>query len=227
MGERPSGDRGGRHALFNHGVDLQPRIMERLGDMTEAARLENLCTPLAEGGKEICLIFLSKRDFIRSCTRSHAPVSGNNREAVIRCIRVGRDVMDPSRKRKFNGSVDRGSQRRHWERNGGNGTRNSEGQNHGNGAVFGGGRGVHYGGRDENNGGGGGARGGNGNNTTPPHQYRQKMRGGGQNCWEGGRLAYRERLIGGMGKHIFVRPCHRGAHSESMSLSAHRISVRP
>ena len=23
---------------------------------------------------------------------------------------------------------------------------------------------------------------------TPPHQDRQKIRGGGQNCWEGGRL---------------------------------------
>ena len=38
MGERPSGGGGGRDAVFNHGVDLQLKIIERLGDMTTTAR---------------------------------------------------------------------------------------------------------------------------------------------------------------------------------------------
>ena len=42
MGASPS-VRGGRiYKVFNHGVDLQLRIMKRLGDMTGAALLENL-----------------------------------------------------------------------------------------------------------------------------------------------------------------------------------------
>ena len=92
----------------------------------------------ADGG-EISLISLSKGDCIRFCTRSHVPVRGHNREAVIRYIRVGRDVMDPSRKRKFNGGGDRGYHGGHWERRGGKGTRNLEGKNHGNDAGFRGG----------------------------------------------------------------------------------------
>ena len=82
--------------------------------------------------------------------------------------------MDPSRKRKFNGGEDRGSHGGNWERSGENSTRNLEGQNHGNGAVFGGRRGGHSGGRDRNNGGGGGAQGGNGNNTNPPTKTGRK-----------------------------------------------------
>ena len=100
--------------------------------------------------------------------RSHAPVWGHNREAVIQYIRVGREVMEPLRNRKFNGGGDQGSHGGHWVRSRGNGTRNSEGQNHGNGAVFGGGQGGQSGGRDGNNGGGGGVQGVNGNNTNPP-----------------------------------------------------------
>ena len=190
MGSRPIVRGGGRDAVFNHGVDPQLRIMERLGYMTVAARSENLHIPLSVDGREICLHFLSKGDCIRSCMRSHAPVRGHNRETVILYIRVGREVMDPSRKIKFNGGGDQGSHGGHWDRSGGKSTRNLEGQNHGNRVGFGGGHGGHYGGRDGNNGGGGGARGGNGNNTNPPpHQDEQKMRGGAQNCQEGGRSA--------------------------------------
>ena len=76
--------------------------------------------------------------------------------------------MYPSSKRKFNGGRDQGSHGGHWERSGVNGARNLEGQNHGNGAGFGGGRGSHPGGiQDGNNSGSEGARGGNGNNTNP------------------------------------------------------------
>ena len=70
----PSGSGGGRDAVFNHGVDPQLRIMERLRDMTVAARLENLHIPLAVDGRDICIHFLSKGDCIRSCTRLHVPV---------------------------------------------------------------------------------------------------------------------------------------------------------
>ena len=66
MGARPSGGGGGRDAVFNHGVEMQLGIMERLGDMTGAARSENLRIPLATDGREICLRFLSKEDCIRS-----------------------------------------------------------------------------------------------------------------------------------------------------------------
>ena len=134
-----------------------------------AARSEDLRIPLAADGREICLCFHSKVYCIRFCTRSHAPVQVQNREAVLHYIRIGKDVMDRSKKRKFNGGGDWGSHGGHWERIGGNGTRNSEVQDHRNSAKFGGGRGVHVGGRqDVNNSGGGGAQGGNGNNTNPP-----------------------------------------------------------
>ena len=168
MVARPSGGGGGRDSVFNHGLDPQVRIMERLGDMTAAARSENLHIPLTADGREICLHFLSKGDCIKYCTISHAPVRGNNREAVIQYIRVGRVVMDPSSKRNFHGGGDQGSHRRHWDRSGGNGTRNSEGKNHENGAVFGSGKCGHSGGKDGNNGRCGAARGGSGNNTNPP-----------------------------------------------------------
>ena len=51
--------------------------------------------------------------------RSHVPVQGDNMETVIRYIKVGREVIDPLMKGKFNGGGDRGSHRRHWERSGG------------------------------------------------------------------------------------------------------------
>ena len=60
MGEMPSGGRGGCDEIFDHGIDTQLRIMERLGDMTGAERLENLRIPLGAYGRKICLRFLSK-----------------------------------------------------------------------------------------------------------------------------------------------------------------------
>ena len=68
MRASPSGRGGGRYAVFNHGLDLQLRIMERLGDMTATARSENLCIPLEADGREICVSFLSNGEYIRSCT---------------------------------------------------------------------------------------------------------------------------------------------------------------
>ena len=53
MGARPSDRGGGRDTLFNYGIDLQLRIMEILGDITGAARSENLLIPLAADGREI------------------------------------------------------------------------------------------------------------------------------------------------------------------------------
>ena len=118
---------------------------------------------------------------------------------MLRYIRIGRDVMDLSKKRKFNGGGYQGSHGGHWERSGGNGIRKSEGQNHRNITVLGGGRGGHAGGRqDENNSGGGGAQGLNGNNINPPHQDEQRMWGGDQNFRDEVRSVYRELLIGGM-----------------------------
>ena len=42
----------GRYAVFNNRVNLQLRIMERLGEMTAAARSENLRWPLVADGRE-------------------------------------------------------------------------------------------------------------------------------------------------------------------------------
>ena len=50
---RPSGRGVGRDAIFNHVIDLQLRIMERLGDMTGVTRSENLRIPLVEDSREI------------------------------------------------------------------------------------------------------------------------------------------------------------------------------
>ena len=152
MGARPSGGGGGRNTIFNHGIDLQLRIMERLGDMTRGTRSENFRIPLAADGR-----VLSKGDCVRSCTHSNATVRGRNQDLVIRYIRVARESMDPSWKRKFDGGGDQGSPGVHWDRSRGHGPINSEGQHHGNGVRFSGGRGGHSGGRHDNNGGGGGA----------------------------------------------------------------------
>ena len=98
MVERPSGGGGGRDEVFNHRIDPQLRIMERLGYMTGAARSEKLSILLAADGREICLHFLSKGDRIRSCMRSHGPMQGHNQDSVIRYIRVSREAMNPSLK---------------------------------------------------------------------------------------------------------------------------------
>ena len=51
MGARPSGGGGGRDTVFNQGVDPKLRIMERIGDMTAAARSENLRIALLADGR--------------------------------------------------------------------------------------------------------------------------------------------------------------------------------
>ena len=158
MRARPSGGGGGRDTVFNHGVNLQLRFLERLGDMMTVARSENLRIPLAEDGREICICFLSKGECIRSYTRSHAHVRGYNRDSVIQYIRVARKVMDLSWKIKFNGGGDWGSHGGHWDGSGGNSPRNSEGQNHGNGVGIGGEQGGHSCGIDGNNVEGGGVK---------------------------------------------------------------------
>ena len=106
FGARPGGREDGRDTIFNHGIDPQMRIMERLGDMTVVARSENLLIPLAVDGREICLHFISKGDCVRSCTRSYVPVKGHNRDLVILYIRVAREEMNQSRKRKYDGGRD-------------------------------------------------------------------------------------------------------------------------
>ena len=62
--------------MFNNGVDLQLRIMEILGDITAASRLENLRCSFATDGREMYMRFNSKGDLVRSCTRSHVTVQG-------------------------------------------------------------------------------------------------------------------------------------------------------
>ena len=53
IGARPSGRGGGRDTIFNHRINPQLQIMERLGDMAGEARLENLPIPLVADGREI------------------------------------------------------------------------------------------------------------------------------------------------------------------------------
>ena len=62
IGARPSSGGGEQEAVFNNAVDLKLRIMERLGEMTAAAYLENLCCPSAADGRDICLRFHSNGD---------------------------------------------------------------------------------------------------------------------------------------------------------------------
>ena len=103
FGARQNGGRGGSNAIFDHGIDLKLRIIENMGNMTLAARSENLCIPLAADGREICLHFRSNGDCVRSCTRSHAPVRGHNKDLVICYIRGAGDVMNQFHKKKYNG----------------------------------------------------------------------------------------------------------------------------
>ena len=93
---------------------------------------------------------------------------------MLRYIRIGRDAMDPSSKRKFYDGVDQVSHGGHWKRSRRNGTRNSEVQNHRNVTIFGGRQSGHYVWRDRNHGRGRGLRGGNGNNTNPPTKTGRK-----------------------------------------------------
>ena len=65
FGARPSIGGGGRNEIFNHGIDPHLRIMENMGNMTVAARSENLRIPLAAYGREIFFHFSSKEDCVR------------------------------------------------------------------------------------------------------------------------------------------------------------------
>ena len=113
---------------------------------------------------------------------------------MILYIGICRVALDLMSKIKFNGGGDRGSYRGHWNSNIGKGNgQNSDRQAHGSGAGYSDGRGDHVGRvrQDGNNIGVRDAQGDSGNNNTPPtpHQDRQRMCGGGQNCWDGGVLA--------------------------------------
>ena len=87
FGARQSGGGGRGGTIFNHGIDPQLRIIENMGNMTLAARFENLRIPLTADGREICLRFSSKGECVRTCMRSHAPLRGHNRDLAIHYIR--------------------------------------------------------------------------------------------------------------------------------------------
>ena len=105
---------------------------------------------MAADGREICLHYHSKGEFVRQCTRSHAPLRGQIPENLIRYIGKFRDAHDPPRKRKFNGGgklVSYGVQT-NWNRNGGkvhNG-QNPDGQAHRSGSGCSFDRVIHIGG---------------------------------------------------------------------------------
>ena len=86
---------------------------------------------------------------------------------------------------------------------------------------FSGGQGIHSNGIYRKNGGDGGARGGNGNNTNPPTKTRRKCEVAVRTVGKEVGQRRKNDWLGGWGKYIFVRPFHRGAHSEAMPLSAH------
>ena len=129
-----------------------------MGIIAKFARLENLRLPMGANVREICLRYISKVDYDRSCTRSHAPLRGHTRELVIRFIRGSREAMN--KKRKFDGVGDQSSHGGSWDRNS---------------SRFGGRHGGRGGGRDSQNGGGRGGRGGNGPTTNPPIKTDRKI----------------------------------------------------
>ena len=65
---------GNGNGARNHGVDLQLRISENLGILTQVARSENLRLPMGADGREICLQYILKGECGRSC-RTHEGVS--------------------------------------------------------------------------------------------------------------------------------------------------------
>ena len=101
-----------RNGARNHGVDLQLRISENLGILTQVARSENLRLPMGADGREICLRYISKVECDKSCTRSHAPLRGHTKEIVIIFIRGSREAMN--KKRKFDGVGAKASHRGTW-----------------------------------------------------------------------------------------------------------------
>ena len=135
--------------FYNHGVDPQLRISEKLGIMTQAARTDNLRLPVGADGRETCLRYSTKGECNRSCTRFHAPLHGHRRELVIRFIRGSREATNKN-KRKFDGVREQAYHRGHWDRGS---HRNLENQND---TIFGGGLGGRGGGRDGHNSGGSG-----------------------------------------------------------------------
>ena len=100
----------------NHGVDLQLRISENLGILTQVARSENLRLPMGEDGREICLRYISKGECDRSCTRSHATLCRHTRELIIQFIQGYREAMN--KKQKFDGVEVQASHGGHWDRGG-------------------------------------------------------------------------------------------------------------
>ena len=81
-------------AVYNHGVDPQLQISENLGILTQAEHSENLRLPMGADGREICLQYISKGEYNKSCMHSHAPLRGHMRELVIRFIRGSREAMN-------------------------------------------------------------------------------------------------------------------------------------
>ena len=121
--ERPAPREEGRQKLEgngngarNHGIDLQLRISENLGILTQVERSENLRLPLGADGREICLRYILKGERDRSCALSHAPLHGHTRELVIRFIRGSREAMN--KKRKFDGVGAQASHGGYWDRGG-------------------------------------------------------------------------------------------------------------
>ena len=60
IGARQCGRGVGDGTVFNHGVDPQLRISEKLGLITQAEHSENLRLPVGADGRVICLRFRSK-----------------------------------------------------------------------------------------------------------------------------------------------------------------------
>ena len=138
---------GGQDSIHNIGVDPQLWIMEKLGDITAAARSEKLIFPFSEDGMDICLRYHTKGECIRSCTLSHAPLQGHSTEDMIRYIGICRVDFDPLRKRNFNGGENWGFYGGHCNRNIGNGNgQNPDRKSHGSGTGCGVGRSDHIGG---------------------------------------------------------------------------------
>ena len=94
-----------------------------------AACSENLRPSLGADVRDICLRFSSKGDCNRSCTRSHVPLRGHNRELMIRYIRGAREAMNKLNNRKFDGVGDQRAHGGHWDRGINHGNWNTKAEN--------------------------------------------------------------------------------------------------